>query len=201
MLVTESFCLLFKASCTHTCSTVQLQTAIATARDVHLLIVCSCEFCNCAGVLKAETGGVAVAESTALKGQQPQQTGAERLIDCVKAGMRGGMPAEAGMSLPIATAAMGTDPAVIGETGHEMGVTGLRTGMKGLSATEAGEGMTGMEGVKTDIGTLLGSGITGEGQRGTDVAQMGTGPATELLARRMQSAKLLTLESRVQKHR
>jgi len=166
--------------------------------------VCPCVFCNCAGVLKAETGGVAAAESTALKGQQLQQTDAVRLIDCVKAGMRGGMPAEAGMSLPIGTAAIGTDPAVIGETGRGMGETGPRTGMKGLSATEAKEGKTGMEGAKTDIGTRLGSGITGEGQRGTDVAQMGAGPVTELPAGRMKGAKVLTWESklrRVQKHR
>lgn len=166
--------------------------------------VCDDFSCNCAGVLKAETGGVAVAESTALKGQQLQQTDVGRLIDCVKAGMRGGMLAEAGMSLPIGIAAIGTDPAVIGETGRKMGETGPRTGMIGLSATEAEEGKTGMESMKTDIGTLLGSGITGEGQRGTDVAQMGTGPATELTARRMKGAKLLTWESklrRLQKHR
>ena len=166
--------------------------------------ICPSVVCNWAGVLKAETGGVAVAESTALQGQQLQQTDAGRLIDCVKAGMRGGMPAEAGMSLPIGTAAIGTEPAVIGETGREMGETGPRIGVIGLSATEAEEGKTGMEGVKTDIGMLLRSGITGEGQRGTDVAQMGTGPATELLASRMKGAKVLTLESklrRVQKHR
>jgi len=72
--------------------------------------VCDDFSCNCAGVLKAETGGVAVAESTALKGQQLQQTDVGRLIDCVKAEMRGGMPAEAGMSLPIGTAAIGQKP-------------------------------------------------------------------------------------------
>lgn len=154
--------------------------------------------------MKAETDGVAVAESTARKGQQLQQTDAVRLIDCVKAGMRGGMPAEAGMSLPIGSAAIGTDPAVIGETGRGMGETGPGTGVIGLSATEAGEGKTGMEGVKTDIGALPGSRITGEGQRGTGVAQMGAGPATELLAGRMKGAKVLMWESklsRVQRHR
>lgn len=159
---------------------------------------------HCAGVLKVETGGVAVAESIALKGQQLQQTGAVRLIDCVRAGMKGGMPAEAGMSLPIGTAAIGTDPAVIGETGREMGETGPETGVIGLSVTEAEEGKIGMEGVKTDIGMVLGSRITGEGQRGTDVGQMSAGPGTELPAGRMKGAKLLMWESklrRVQKHR
>ncbi len=169
-----------------------------------MFAACPCGFCDCAGVLKAETEGVAVAESTALKGQQLQQTDAGRLIDCVKAGMRGGMPAEAGMSLPIWTAAIGTDPAVIGETGHGMGETGPRTGLIGLSATEAEEGKTGMEGVKTDIGMVLGSGIIGEGQRGTGMAQMSAGPGTELPAGRMKGAKLLIWESklrRVQKQR
>ncbi len=164
-----------------------------------MFTVCACDFCNCAGVLKAETGGVAVAESTALKGQQLQQTDVGRLIDCVKAEMRGGMPAEAGMSLPIGTAAIGTDPAVIGETGRGMGETSPGTGVIGLSVTEAEEGKTGMEGVKTDIGMVLGSRITCEGQRETDVAQMSVGPATELPAGTMKGAKVLMWESKLRR--
>ena len=169
---------------------------------VHVCVVILCW--HLAGVLKVEIAGAAVAESTARKGQQLQQTDAGRLIDCVKAGMRGSMPAEAGMSLPIGTAAIGTDPAVIGETGHGMGETGPRTGVIGLSATEAEEGKTGMEVVKTDMGMVLGSRITGDRQRGTDGAQMSVGLVTKLLAGRMKGAKLLTWESklrRVQKQR
>lgn len=140
--------------------------------------------------MTAETGGAAEAESIALRGQQLQQTDAGKLIGCVRAGMRGGMPAEAGMSLPIAIAAIGTDLAATGGIGLKMGGTDLGTGMTGLTETEVAGEMTGMEAEKTGRRT---DPDTGAGQRVTDMARTDTNRATEQSARKQRIAEQLML--------
>lgn len=146
-----------------------------------------------AGGMTAETGGAAEAESTALRGQQLQQIDAGKLIGCVKAGRRGGMPAEAGMSLPLATAAIGTDLAATGGIGLEMGGTDLGTGTTGLIETEVAGEMPGMEAEKTGRRTDPETEITGAGQRATDMVQTGTSQATEQSARKRRVTERLML--------
>lgn len=142
------------------------------------------------GGMTAETGGAVEAESIALRGQQLQQTDAGKLIGCEKAGRRGGMPAEAGMSLPIAIAAIGTDLAATGGIGLETGGTDLGTGMTGLIETEVAGEMTGMDAGKT--GRRIDP-DTGAGQRETDMARTDTNQATEQSARKQRVAEQLML--------
>ena len=147
---------------------------------------------DASGGMTAETGGAAEAGNTALRGQQLQQTDAGKLTGCVRAGRREGTLADAGMSLPIAIAATGTDPAATGGIGLEMGGTGLGTGMTGLIGTEVAGAMTGVGAEKTGRRTDPETEITDADQKVTGMAQTDTSQATEHSARKQRVTKRLT---------
>ncbi len=149
----------------------------------------------CTGLL-VETGGAVAAGTTGQSGQQLQQTGAGKPIGCEKAGMRADISAEAGMSQLTVTAATEIDLPATGMTGHARTGTDPGTGQKGLTGTAVAGKMRGTGDVRTGTGMSPETGITGAGQRPTNMAQTDTSPAVDLLAKTVTAARQQMLKSK-----